>query len=171
MMNRERFSQAIRALSLLTVIGMVALVVYALLTQQPPAVPLSEAEVALTVDAGVAARLTEAAPTPNLNATIDARLTATALGTAPPSAAPTVTLTPIPTLTPQPPPPGGLQGMAENTGGILGLCLGIIGGLWNIIVAIWNFLSFGGIVLQALCCIGVPLLILVGILNESPFPG
>ncbi len=118
------------------VLGGMALAGLVMLIAQPgPAeTPTAPTQVELTVQAEVNLRLTQTAaaatpaPAPDVNATAAARLT----------------ITPPPSATPAPP------SAAETAQAALGP-------LWTVISSVWNLFAFGGIWLQACCCILLPL--------------
>lgn len=165
-MENQQFSARLSTLlrwgATLVVAGMIGLLAYNLLTRPVPSEPLTQEEIDLTVEAAVAAALRTAQPavTPDLTGTIEARLTATAQGTPPP---PSATPSPVPSPTPE---PGFVQVVERGVGDLFGAVLGVLGSLWGVVVGIWNFLAFGGILLQAVCCIVVPLLIVIGAINS-----
>jgi len=170
-MNRfYGLSTPLRFLAYAILAGMIALAAYALLSRQPPQPILTTAQVEETAAAAVFATLqavyaeqTAAAPTANIAATVDARLTQVAQGTPLPTATPAPSATPSPTATPEPSTVDQVVGVAGQAVNFIG---GLIVGLWNFLVSVWNFLSFGGWLLQVCCCIGLPALIIIGALAE-----
>lgn len=123
-------------------VGMVVLALFSLARPAPTPEGL-ETQQARTIEAGVNMRLTQVAaglPTPDLAATIDARTIAELTATSTP--------TPRPTPTPEP--------SAIDR---------VIGG-GSFIGSIWNFFGGLGWLAQGLCCILLPLLIVVGIIND-----
>lgn len=163
-------STPLRFLAYAILAGMVALAGYAIISRQPPQPILTTAQVQETADAAVFGTLqavyntqTAAAPTPNINATVEARLTQVAQGTALPTVTPAPSATPPPTATPEPSTADQVVGVASQAVDFVG---GLVVGIWNFLVSIWNFLSFGGWLLQMCCCIGLPALIIIGALAE-----
>jgi hypothetical protein len=45
---------------------------------------------------------------------------------------------------------------------------GILGQIWGFIVSIWNFFGRVGLIAQLLCCLVVPILLVVGIMADKP---
>lgn len=164
-MNRfYGLSTPLRFLAYAILAGMVALAVYAIISRQPPQPLLTTAQMQETADViantAVASTLTALAPTaaaPNIQATVDARVTQAAQGTPLPSP------TPPPTATPEPSTGEQVVGVANEAVDFAG---GLLVAVWNFLVGIWNFLSFGGWILQMCCCIGLPALIIIGALAE-----
>ncbi len=93
----------------------------------------------------------------DINATVAARQTQTAAAV-PADIEATIDARLQITLTPTPPP---------SPTDAIGNTLGGLGGL---ILSIWNFFGFFGIVSQGLCCILLPGLVLIGILRDPPRP-
>jgi hypothetical protein len=93
-------------------------------------------------------------PTPitdeDLEATVDARRTQTAVAVTPDFEA---TIETRLETTPPPPPSGDA-----------------IGGVTGIVTGVWDFFGFFGLFSQVICCILLPGLILLGILNDKPRP-
>lgn len=118
------------------VLGGMALAGLVMLIVQPgpAAAPGAPTQVELTVQAEVGLRLTQTAaaatpaPPPDVNATVAARLT----------------ITPPPPSTPEPPTPAEAAQSA-------------LGPVWTVISSVWNLFAFGGVWLQACCCILLPL--------------
>jgi hypothetical protein len=126
----------------LVLAAMIGLALFSLMRPAPEPEGLATQQ-ARTVEAGVSARLTDVAsgaPTPDLNATIEARANAELTATA--------TLLPTATITPPP-------SVIDQT----------IGGS-SFIGSIWAFFGRLGWLAQGLCCVLLPLLILVGIVND-----
>lgn len=169
MIEDPRISRALRYLTYTVLAGLVIFGVYALLNRPPDLSNLSDADIEATVVAEVADRL-EGTPTravtPDVTASIEARLTQVALGTPLPTAAASATATPAPSLVPVlvEDSPGGVIGFVT---GLLTGIWGLITGLWGIIQGLWNFFAFGGAVLQSLCCIILPVVILVALFREG----
>ena len=169
MIEDPRISRALRYLTYTVLAGLVIFGVYALLNRPPDLSNLSDADIEATVVAEVADRL-EGTPTravtPDVTASIEARLTQVALGTPLPTAAASATATPAPSPVPVP--------VEDSQGGVIGFVTGLltgiwglITGLWGIIQGLWNFFAFGGAVLQSLCCIILPVVILVALFREG----
>lgn len=135
----NRLSQGLRGVFYAVLVGMVVLALFALTRPQPePLDPAAALE--RTIEAGVNAQLTQIAsgqPTPDLAATIQARAQAEL----------TATSTPTPTPTATPPPSVVDQVIGPD----------------SLIGSVWGF--FGGIgwLAQALCCLLLPGLVLLGI--------
>lgn len=122
--------------------GMVALALFSLARPAPTPEGL-QTQQAREIEAAVNAQLTAVAagqPTPDFTATIEARVQAELIATSTP--------TPRPTPTPEP--------SAIDR---------VIGG-GSFIGSIWNFFGGLGWLAQGLCCILLPLLIVLGIIND-----
>ncbi len=168
MIEDPRISRALRYLTYAVLAGLVLFGVYALLNRTPDLSNLSDADIEATVAAEVAGRLEGTATravTPDITASIEARLTQVALGTPLPTPAASSTPTPAPVLIDTS--EGGVGGIAGFVAGLLTGIWGLITGLWGIIQSLWNFFSFGGAILQSLCCIILPLVILAALFREG----
>jgi hypothetical protein len=155
-----RLSQPLRTVGYLLVIGMVVLAVWGLINRPEPPVLLNNEQIEATVQAGVIRTLTAQAPTPDIQGTIDARATDVARGTPlPPTASPT----PEPSPTPQ---PSIEQQISSGANNVLGFVGGVFNALWGLVMGLWNFLAFGGVLLQVCCCVGIPALIVIGLVAE-----
>jgi hypothetical protein len=156
-----RLSQPLRTVGYLLVIGMIVLALWGLINRPEPPVLLNSEQIEATVQSGVIRTLTAQAPTPNIQGTIDARATEVALGTPlPPSATPTAE----PSATPE---PSIEQQISSGANNVLGFVTGVFNALWGLVMGLWNFLSFGGVVLQVCCCVGIPALIVIGLAAEK----
>lgn len=123
-------------------VGMVALALFSLARPAPTPEGL-ETQQARTIEAAVNAQLTAVAlgqPTPDFTATIESRVQAELTATSTP--------TPRPTPTPEP------SAIDRVVGGD------------SFIGSIWNFFGGLGWLAQGLCCILLPLLIALGIIND-----
>jgi hypothetical protein len=47
---------------------------------------------------------------------------------------------------------------------------GFFGGIWAIVMSIWGFFGRIGFIAQLLCCLLIPALVVIGMLNDSPIP-
>lgn len=163
MIEDPRLSRVLRYLTYAVLAGLVLFGVYALFNRTPDLSNLSDADIEATVAAEVASRLggtPTRAVTPDITASIEARLTQVALGTPLPTSAVSPTPAPVVIDTSQ----GDAGGLV---GGIVGFITSLVTGLWGIIQSLWNFFSFGGAILQSLCCIILPLVILVALFREG----
>ncbi len=70
---------------------------------------------------------------------------------------------PSPTPTAEQPTPDAQPPDAESTSDD-----GIMGQIWGFVRSIWNFFGRVGVIAQLLCCLVVPLLLIVGILADKP---
>lgn len=150
-------SGPLRFLGYAALAAMAALLLYAVISRQPPQPILTGADVEASAEAavqGTLSALTAAAPTPNVQSTVDARLTQVAQGTQPAPATPA----PTPDIA------GQVEDVANEAADVLG---GLLASIWNFLVGIWNFFAFGGWALQCLCCIGLPALIVIGLAAEN----
>jgi len=101
MIENPRISRALRYLTYAVLAGLVLFGVYAVFNRTPDLSQLSDADIEATVAAEVAGRLEGTATravTPDVTASIEARLTQVALGTPLPTAAASTTPTPAPAL-------------------------------------------------------------------------
>ncbi|MGJ3237938.1 MAG: hypothetical protein ACFE0Q_04460 [Anaerolineae bacterium] len=112
-----------------------------------------EATVQAGVDQGLTAVAVETGtPDPTaIQGTVQARIDATLTASVPPTA------------TPLPADISAGERIATQTSGFIG---GIFSGIVSIVQGVWNFAGLGGFVVQLLCCIIVPILIVVGIAND-----
>jgi len=147
-------------------ICLLATVLAACATQPPPATPMSPTQVEQTVQALVRQRMTEAVPTPDVEATVSARLTAIAgdaLGGAP-TPAPTQT----PVLTPVPATPeagsGWLDGVGKAIGDFINTVVTFVASGFSLFQTIGQFGT-----LAQVCCCGLPLLLGGGALVSKLF--
>lgn len=123
-------SRLARSAFILVLVGMLLLAAYAFLNRPTP---ITEQDIEATVDAR--RTQTAVAVTPDLEATIDARLQTT------------------------PAPPAPSDPVNDAIGGVTGFVSGV-----------WDFFGFFGLFSQVICCIVLPGLILLGILNDKPRP-
>lgn len=139
MIEDPRISRALRYLTYTVLAGLVIFGVYALLNRPPDLSNLSDADIEATVVAEVADRL-EGTPTravtPDVTASIEARLTQVALGTPLPTAAASATATPAPSPVPVP--------VEDSPGGVIGFVTGLLTGIWGLITGLWGIIQVSG---------------------------
>jgi hypothetical protein len=123
-------SRLARSGFILILVAMLGLAFYAFLNRPTP---ITDEDIEATVDAR--RTQTAVAVTPDFEATIETRLE----------------------TTPTPPPPG--DPVNDAIGGVTGFVSGV-----------WDFFGFFGLFSQVICCILLPGLVLLGILNDKPRP-
>lgn len=143
----NKLSSLFKMVFLLVIGGMIVLAVFALLTRSGS--PSAEEQVEQTVVAEVALRTTQTAVavTPDIEATVSARLESSPVATADPN------LIPVEQL--------------ETSGGMVSLIGGLLNSLFSILRSLWNVFSFGGVWLQLCCCLVLPLGALIALARES----
>ncbi len=182
MIRRHYVSLFYTVIFWVVLIGMIILSFFSL-APRPDAVEL-------TVQSELERKLTEIAsnatptPSPNIPATVNARLTATAAALNPPTpsstptAVPTLEPTPsstptaVPTLEPTMPPIERVKKAENQTtvftwiaaviSALLNILLALLAFLWSIATLLWNFAGYFGAAAQCLCCIVLPLVAVLG---------
>lgn len=115
---------------------------------------ISPTQIEQTVQASVEQRLTEIAPTPDIEATVNFRLTAiSAALTATPTAVVPATVTP-----PSNPTSDAQPGLIDRIGKFIGDVISALPTVFNFFVNLWNTVGQFGTIAQITCC-GFPLLL------------
>lgn len=127
-------SRLFRLISIVIIGGMLVLAVFALTFAPPTPQEAAATQQEQTIQAQMIAIQTQLVGTPDAAATARARLTATAA--------------PTPSISER------AEDAAEDAASGT---LGFLGGIWGFLRGLWNLFSFGGLPLQCLCCLIIPL--------------
>ena len=146
----------VKVFRLLTIFICLTLTCLVACSTSPQSSPLSPTEVEQTVQAAVQQGLTQAAPTPDIDATVSFRLTAIAGHTE--SSSPPVSPTDVPSAPPTATSPNTTPGAQDGIGKFIGDFINTLLTFIASGVSLWNTVGQFGTLAQVCCC-GIPLLV------------